>query len=287
MGAGRAEAAGDYEGGFGLGVEVTAIGFHPNPWGVAAVAGSVAAFALTYSKLKQRRVAVRLAWLAVFLLLSVPTVLFAVYYTHMLPERAWFYEFRSWPGTELFGVFVGAAGGICATCLPRPLLLVPFLGALGLTAIPYVKPMIGPLPELQGEESWREGVCLQSTVSTCGPATVTTILSHLGVEAHEGEIARAAHSYSGGTEAWYLARYLRRRGFRAEFQLGRNFSDGIELPAMTGVNLGGAGHFVALFRGSNGRVIVADPLVGSREMEVAEFERLYRPTGFYLQVAAK
>jgi predicted double-glycine peptidase len=42
----------------------------------------------------------------------------------------------------------------------------------------------------------RDGICLQSTDYTCGPAAAVTALKHLGIRADEGAIAIAAHSSS-------------------------------------------------------------------------------------------
>src|SRR4051794_17675259 len=69
-----------------------------NPLGTASVVCSILAFALTYHLLRLRSLQLRLAYLFGFALLAIPSVLFAVFYLHVLPERAWFYTLRTWSG---------------------------------------------------------------------------------------------------------------------------------------------------------------------------------------------
>ncbi|MDE0835400.1 MAG: hypothetical protein OSA84_03505 [Akkermansiaceae bacterium] len=42
-------------------------------------------------------------------------------------------------------------------------------------------------------------------------------MKSLGIDAKESELAAEAHSYTGGTEAWYLARCARSRGMDVRF----------------------------------------------------------------------
>jgi len=63
----------------------------------------------------------------------------------------------------------------------------------------------------------RGGVCLQTTYSTCGPASSASLLQAFGQDASEQQLARESFTSKGGTEIWYLARAFRRRGFRTNF----------------------------------------------------------------------
>jgi hypothetical protein len=255
--------------------------------GAAAVVLSVAVFGWTYGTLQGRPWQVRLVALGIASLLSIPSVLFAVYYLHVLPEKAWFYTLRSWTGSEFLVVFAGVAAGAAATFLPRLLLGIPLFGLIGLGVLPYLKPLLGPLPDSAFTESWKGDVCLQSTPSTCGPATVCTILKRLGGTASEREAARAAHSYAGGTEAWYLSRYVRDKGFSARFVFGKPFSTAAGLPAMVGTQIGGVGHFVAILAADGDMLTIADPLSGEEQMTIAQFQRRYQFTGFAMVVERK
>jgi hypothetical protein len=255
-----------------------------NLLGATAVVCSVLAFALTYHRLHQRRLAFRLASLCVFAILSIPSVLFAVYYLHVLPERAWFYTLRSWTGTEFLVIFLGCAAAAAASLLPRLLLGVPLFGLLALGVVPYIKPLIAPLPDSAFHELWKGDICLQSTPSTCGPAAVASILRRLGAQTSEEATARAAFTYAGGTEAWYLARYVRGMGFVPRFDFRRTYSASAGAPAVVGVRFGGVGHFIAVLDISDDQVTYTDPLHGQRRMTLSQFQRHYEFTGFHMVI---
>ena len=256
-----------------------------NILGAVAVVLSVIAFALSYPRFCGQSVGVRLTVLFGFGLLSIPAILFAIYYLHILPERAWFYTFRSWTGTEFVVVFLGIASASAASLLPLKLLVLPLFALVALGAGPYLKPLIAPIPDSVFQEVWQGAVCLQSTASTCGPASVTTILRHLGTRTSERVVARAAFSYAGGTEAWYLARYVRSLGFVPRFDFHRTFSPSAGLPAVVGVDLGGAGHFIAVLDISNDQVTFADPLSGQATLPLPEFLQRYHFTGFHMVIS--
>ena len=256
-----------------------------NVIGATAVAASVLAFAVTCKYLRTRPKSLRLALFAFFSLLAVPSLLFVVYYLHVLPELAWFYTLRSWNGTEFLVIFLGCAAGAAASLLPRLLLGVPLFGLLALAVVPYIKPLIGPLPDDLFQERWQGDVCLQSTASTCGPASVCTIVKRLGGNPSERTAARAAFSYESGTEAWYLARYIRQQGFVPRFDFRETFTPSVGLPAVVGVRIGSVGHFIAVLAVSEGQITFADPLRGEERLSIAEFQRRYAFTGFHMVIS--
>jgi hypothetical protein len=256
-----------------------------NILGLVAVALSIAAFAFTYSRLRPRPLAVRLVAICILSGFALPAVLFAIYYLHILPERAWFYTLRSWWGSDFLVLFVGAAAGAFASLLPRFLLGFPLFAALASGVIPHLKPLIGPLPDSAFQERWESGACLQSTQSTCGPASVATMLRKLGVDTSEQAIARAAYSYVGGTEAWYLARYVRSKGLTPHFDFRSTFSPDVGFPALVGVRLGGAGHFIAVLEVRGEVVRFVDPLSGEEKLSLAHFQRRYPFTGFHMVIS--
>lgn len=215
-------------------------------------------------------------------------MLFSAYYLHILPEREWFYTLRSWPGTELMVIFLGCAGGCMATLLPRLLLVLPLFGVTLVGVVPYLKPILGPLPDSILQDRWEGDACLQSTSATCGPASVATILKAKGEPASEREIARAAHSYVGGTEAWYLARYLRQRGLEPQFAFRPGFDPSVGWPAMVGVTIAGAsGHFIAVLKVGDDEVTYVDPLTGAQSVPLEKFHELYDFSGFHMAVKAR
>ena len=250
-----------------------------------AIVLSIWGFALTCNRLRPRPKKVRLAFFVAFTLLAVPSLLFAIYYLHVLPERAWFYDVRSWRGAEFLVVFLGCAGGAAASLLPRLLLGLPLFAFMALAVVPYIKPVIGPLPDCLFHEHWAGDACIQSTFSTCGPASVSTILRHFGATVSERATARAAYTYTGGTEAWYLARYVRDRGFIPKFDFRNTFSPTVGLPAVVGVRIGGVGHFIAVLDMNGDNIIFADPLCGEEHLSLSEFQRRYEFTGFHMAIA--
>lgn len=226
----------------------------------------------------------RLLLLGGFGLLSVPSILFAVYYLHVLPETEWFYEMRAVRGSEFLAVFAGAAGGFFASLLPRLLLALPLAGVIGLVLLPYAKPLLSPLDPSIIQDRWKDGACLQSTTSTCGPASLCTILRSFGVEGTEAGVARAAHSYTGGTEAWYLARVARGKGLKAHFEFKNDDIEKAVLPAIMGVRIGGYGHFIVVLGITDGVVTFVDPLEGKHSVPMAEFRKRYSFTPFRMVV---
>lgn len=245
---------------------------------------AVAAFLVAYRFAIKKSFKRRLWFTIVAVIAAIPATSFAVHYAHIFPETSWYYQLRSIAGTELLMVFVGVAGGVFATLLPRLLLGLPLLGVLALSVVPILKPLIGPIPEDAFKDEWDGEVCLQSTSSTCGAASTATILKLLGVEATESEIAVEAHSYSGGTEAWYLARTVRSRGFDVDFDFSSGFSPEGGLPAVVGVRLGKIGHFIPVLGREGERFIIGDPLQGREVLTLEELHERYDFTGFHMRI---
>jgi hypothetical protein len=215
----------------------------------------------------------RLALIAAGVVLAVPGVLLAIYYLHVLDRAAWFYRLRALPGSELAaplaGLLAGTLWSLPALRQKGPARLVtrcalPALLALGL-ALPYAKPVLDPLKWPDRPRIWRDGVCLQSTGATCGPSSAATLLRALGLPGGERELAGECYSSASGTECWYLARALRRRGLEVEFRVGPPEPETLPCPAIAGVCLGGpkgVGHFVAVLSGGPEGFTIGDPAVG-------------------------
>lgn len=225
-------------------------------------------------------------------ILAVPGFLFAAYYTKLLGEPIWLYKFRAAQGTELTAAGIGLLAGFVhqvrhkyaslrkqVRTLTMPLILAVIIGA------PYIKPLIRPLNKSQLVEQWKDGVCIQSTPSTCGPASAATILKSLGKNVTEAELAAESLSYAGGTENWYLVRALRRSGLQVEFK--PTAPDAPEFPtsAIAGVTLPqGSGHFIALISKVDSTYTCCDPLTGRFSATISDLRDQYRFTGFFLVI---
>ena len=260
---------------------------HPNILGVISAILAILSFFGAYRAARNRPAQTRLLLASLALVAAMPGASFATYYAHILPEPGWYYQFRSLPGTELLVVFVGVAGGLVATLLPRVFLTLPLLGVVIFSLAPIIKPFIGPIEASALKDEWDGAICLQSTPSTCGAASTATVLKYLGGQATESKLAMEAHSYIGGTEAWYLARAARSRGFRVQFDFTPEFSPDRGLPAVVGVRLGSVGHFIAILGREGDKFVVGDPLHGREWLSREDLRQRYTFTGFHMRVKNK
>ena len=133
------------------------------------------------------------------------------------------------------------------------------------------------------------GICLQTTEYTCGPAAAVTALGKLGLSADEGEIAVLSHtSPVAGTLPICLYSALRSRygadGLKCQY---RRF-DSIEQLKDTGVALAVVrdafllDHCLAVLEVSDHTITVADPLMGKKVMPHKQFEKIWRFCGIVL-----
>jgi hypothetical protein len=257
---------------------------NPNGLGLGAAAGAFILFWYTYHAAVKLSIKTRLILAFVLVDLAIPGLSFAVYYAHILPEMAWYYEFRSWPSTELLLLPIGVSGALFASLMPRRYLLLPLLSTAVCVCLPVWKSIIVPLPQNELKDQWKGDVCLQSTSSTCGAASAATILKLHGITITERQIAQEAYSSASGTEAWYLARAIRNHGGSAKFHCTSGFSPEMPLPAIAGVRLGPVGHFIPILAREGDKFQIGDPLNGPETLSLAELLKRYDFTGFYLQI---
>lgn len=235
----------------------------------------------------------------VFLLgsvLALPGLLMATYYLHLFDDAQWFYEFRALPYSELTAGGAGLLAGFLYRRSSRwrvPLRTIgmaafPCALALGLL-VPYLKPIILPVDWNLFRDRWSEGVCIQSTSASCGPACVATLLRVAGHQVTERQIARECYTYARGTENWYMVRALERRGVPATIVVNDAAALQLQPPCVAGVRLGGArgaGHFVAVIERTRDGYVIGDPLRGRLIIGEPESTSAYYFTGFFIKVTA-
>lgn len=170
--------------------------------GFLAAIAAVSAFYFVYRFLKQRSRKERVFWVVLSGITSLPGASFAIYYLHWFPEPWWYFEFRSWRGIEWCLVALGAFGGAIGTFFPGILRSIPLAATIAFSVVPFLKPVMGPLPYDLLSDLWREDVCMQSLPATCGAASAATVLRQFGISASEREVVKAAYSYVNGNEAW-------------------------------------------------------------------------------------
>jgi Peptidase C39 family len=217
--------------------------------------------------------------------LALPCILCDLFYTHLFDSWTWFYSFRAIRLSELSIAGVGLLAGLIYGWLePETFgekLVVPVV-LLVLVGLPFAIDVAALRTVCNND------VCLQSTPSTCGPSSAATILKLYGVMSSERELATEAFTYRGGTENWYLARAMRRRGLTTRFIVQSPDSLSIPSPSIAGVVLeGGAGHFIAVLSATGDEVIIADPLVGKLNIRTPDLPKRYHFTGFFLLVRRK
>lgn len=226
------------------------------------------------------------------LVAAFPGFIFALYYTKLLGEPLWLYRFRALPGTELAAAGLGLPAGALQACRNKSPRFKKLIGAAGLPLIfaftlcaPHLKPLLRLLRLPATSNGWSDGVCRQSTPSTCGPASAATLAKLAGVELDEHVLARESFTSERGTENWYLARTLRRHGLTAEFlELPPNATE-LPYPAIAGVKLSyGTGHFIPILARDGTNYIVGDPMQGREAKSLAELREEYQFTGFFLIV---
>ncbi len=247
------------------------------------------------------RVNTRPAFLAIWvvaIILALPSLLFIAYYRHMLDDAIWFYALRSAPGSELLasgiGFLLGILNGlsqkrakakeskILVALSPAFLLIL-----LAITIfLPYLKMVFIPMQSGM-QDRWKGDICIQSSSSTCGPASAATLLNFFGTRVSELTLAKESFSCGSGTENWYLARALRRRGLTATYLQLPHQPDHLEFPAIAGTELGGkggGGHFIAILGKEGDLYRIGDPISGENILTLDQLKLRFYFTGFFIKL---
>jgi predicted double-glycine peptidase len=134
-----------------------------------------------------------------------------------------------------------------------------------------------------------DGVCLQGTTYTCGPAAAVTALRQLGLDAHEGEIAILAHTSAfSGTQPDSLRAALLQRFGPDGLDCDILFLDSIDelrdAPAAIVVVKYRlmVDHYVAVLELTDDTITIGDPLTGARTLTHDQFRPLWRRTALVL-----
>jgi hypothetical protein len=224
-------------------------------------------------------------------ILALPGVLMVVYYFHLYDNAVWFCEFRAMPYSELSAAGLGFMAGILHSTEPKDSVSRRLSAPVVLTIVlmvPFIKPILASVDFSHFKNQWTGDVCLQSTPSTCGPASAASILRSFGREASEEELAKECFTSTGGTENWFLARAFRRRGFAVQFMNVRDISGRIPVRAIAGVTLRhGVGHFIAVLAETPTDYVFGDPLKGQVVIPKNRANNQYHFTGFFMVIQPK
>ena len=135
-----------------------------------------------------------------------------------------------------------------------------------------------------------DGVCLQQTSYTCGPAAAVTGLRKLGIPAEEGQLAIWTQTSQFGTTPDAIAEALRSHygaiGLEVRYQRFQQVADlnqpGVTLAVVKYDFM--VDHFVAVLGITDQEVIVGDPLSGKTIYSCKDFAKLWRFCGISLKL---
>lgn len=223
-------------------------------------------------------------WEIVFSLLTLPALSFIVYYFHWFEPGFFYIEFRAIPYVEVLTGFAALA----IAYFPKKYLLAMFqygivnaMIAICFVMIPFMKPILSPILRVL-EDDWKDGVCMQSCGSTCGPSSLATIYKYYDISQTEQAIAEKSFSCASSTEIWYLIRYARQHHLQVKCEKIQGIET-VTVPAILGTIVGTtSGHFVTLLGKEGEYYFIGDPLRGKVKLTATEFNEFYqlRPTAF-------
>jgi hypothetical protein len=156
---------------------------------------------------------------------------------------------------------------------------------------PFLAPMVDrkQLSRLRTSVD-KDGICLQSTAYTCGPAAAVTALRKLRLPAEEGQIAiLSCTSDLEGTPADMLADGLQNQfgkaGLMVKCRVFKNISElkgaGLTLAVVKYSLL--EDHWVTVLEVTDSEVIVGDPLAGLTRLSYDQFRKQWRFIGIVLE----
>ena len=168
-------------------------------------------------------------------------------------------------------------------------LMIVIVFAMGIW--PFMAPMIdrNQLRHLQTHMD-KNGICLQTTDYTCGPASAVTALRKLGLPAEEGQIAILSYtSAQEGTPTDMLADGLNRQyaaqGLSAQCHVFHSVAELKQAGLTLAVIKYGfmVDHWVTVLEVTDSEVIVGDPLGGLDRLSYDEFAKKWRFVGIVLR----
>ncbi|MEN6371759.1 MAG: cysteine peptidase family C39 domain-containing protein [Armatimonadota bacterium] len=254
-----------------------------------AVISAVISFTLfrmlyLYTTTKLLRAAIALA----AFVLAAPAVLFTSNYLLNIPNEIWFINLRSLPGTEAISGLIGALSGVMfadsklrPNQLNTPILVFATIITAVMLAAPFAEQLFFRQDYSTLSNEWTNGICRQTSLSTCVPASCATVIKMLGGNVTEKEIASEAGTDKKGTEIWYLMRALRKHGYKIEVYSAKSSKD-MPAPCILSIKLGHISHAVVLMSKNSAGPEIGDPLSGQRKHYTWKlFERNYHPAPVY------
>ncbi len=225
----------------------------------------------------------------VILLNRVPTMVYSSVFSKLAQGRLEF---------VIMAICLPCIFGLLVPRLPikRQQIVVAIFAAIG-TSYFVIVPFLDPVflyVKMKGTDTWIEnGVCIQTTNSTCGAASAVTALRQLGIEAQERELALAASTTrSWGTSEHMLAKAIKRKyrdvGIHCSVKV---FDEPEQLknccPVIAIVKYRPmVDHYVAVLDVDDKKVLIGDPLSGRVQLTHKEFVEKWRKIGIIVRKAS-
>lgn len=139
------------------------------------------------------------------------------------------------------------------------------------------------------------GVCIQTSNYTCGPAAAVTALRVLGYEAHEGRLAMLGHSsFVAGTPPDLMCRAITRqwgdegvrcrvRMFDSVDDLRSEIAEGHVVLAIVKANIFNDHYVTVVAFHEDGQLIIADPARGLVAQQPDDFMQQWRRAGVVIE----
>lgn len=153
----------------------------------------------------------------------------------------------------------------------------------------YIYPIIYPV-ETNFLDRWKDGVCLQSSPESCGPASVATMLRYYNIIKTEEEISPGVYLSKMGTDLWHLARYFRKYGLKVEIFPVSDKPEDIPVPCLAMVfqeNSQGFNHCIVIFNKTRTTYTIGDPQYGLFTWPKSRVFQQYQFQGFIIHVTQK
>lgn len=129
------------------------------------------------------------------------------------------------------------------------------------------------LNQTEDNEIDTTSIVMQSTNYTCGPAALATVLSNMGINTTEKELADLAGTDESGTTMYGLAKAAKEKGLNA---VGMNLAvDDLQANDIVFLNINGDPHYSVVIAVTENSVILADPSLGNVEFSKEDFEKYY------------
>ena len=163
--------------------------------------------------------------------------------------------------------------------------------SLSFFVIPFISPIIIRRTLENLETVFLDnGICIQTTDYTCGPAATVNALSQLGIKADEGELAILAYTtpYTGTSDDLLVDAIEKRygpEGIRCEYRYFKSINElkgNCPVIAVTKFSFL-IDHYIAVLEVTDDNVIIANPTTGKEKLTYEEFKYRWRCVGIVVK----